>query len=228
VIFHGYVFLNGPVESECQLPRHAITMMEPDPRIGGIGMSMFNKKIPESSVFGATAMILPLCIETVYEGGTTNVMQRINHMSAVRQTLVDLDGRFPGCSAAIGALDQHHPVDPLSASIGLRGGFSSGKTLTAEQISSAESLASEAEQALHRGLTGNDMVSVGESMCLRGATLSVAGPDNELGEHCGLILGLALDKTNHDVSSAKNDERDRRRHYSATLAGFWLLRVLQG
>ena len=188
---------------------------------------MFNKKIPESSVFGATAMLLPMCIEIVYQGGTTNVMQRINHMSAVRQTLVDLDGRFPGCSVAIGVLDQHYPVDPLSASTGIRGGFSGGKKLTSEHISSAESLASEAEQALHRGLTGNDMVSVGESMRLRAAMLSDAGPDNELGEHCGLILGLVLDKTNYDVAGAKTEEMNRRRHYSATIAGFWLLRVLQ-
>jgi hypothetical protein len=190
-------------------------------------MGMFSKKIPESSVFGSTAMILPLCIETVYQGGTTNVSQRIRHMGAVRQALADLDGTFPGCSTAIGVLDQHHPVDPLSASMGMRGGFSSGKPLTVDQIALAKDFASEAEESLRQGLTGNGMVLVGESLRWRRASLTVAGPDNELGEHCGLILGLALDKTNQIVANAKAAERDRKRHYSATLAGFWLFRVMQ-
>ncbi len=188
---------------------------------------MFGNKIPESSVFGSTAMILPLCIETVYRGGTTNLSQRIRHMGAMRQSLVDLEGTFPGCSTAIGVLDQHHPVDPLASSKGIAGGVSAGKPLTADQTALANSFAAEAEQGLRQGLAGNDLVVVGESLRWRRASLTVAGPDNELGEHCGLILGLALDKTNHDVGNVKSDERDRRRHYSATVAGFWLLRVMQ-
>lgn len=190
-------------------------------------MSLFSSKVTESSVFGSTAMILPLCIDTVYRGGTTNVTQRIRHMAAMRQALIDLDGRFPGCSTAIGVLDQHHPVDPLASSIGLSGGFSRGAALTQDQTALADSFAVEAEQALRQGLSGNDLEMVGEALRWRRASLTVAGPDNGLGEHCGLIIGLALDETNHDVAGAKQPEKDRRRHYSATVAGFWLLRVMQ-
>jgi hypothetical protein len=190
---------------------------------------MFRKKVPDEALFGATAMVFALCIDTIYRGGTTVVSQRKNQMAALRQALSDMKAQYPGCDTAIGILDQHYPVDPLASSMGLSGSWSSPiQALTLQDVETVDEVGLEAQRAMATGTSGPQMSAVGDRIVLLATTrLSETLLDGRT-DHCGLVLGLSLLKVNTDTENVKADERLQRQGYAAALAGHWLVRQLRG
>jgi hypothetical protein len=203
-------------------------------------MGLFSKRVPDEAIFGATAMVLPLCIDTIFNGGETTTEERMGQLSSVRKALGDLDGRFPGCAQAITMLDAHFPMGALGLSAGSRG----RTALTSDQAAQAETLVTAALDGLSSGASGHAALAIGEAMVAKARTYApidpgdirlIAGPNGweayvaeeesaGRGDNCALILGLSIDKVNSDTSSVSSDERVQRRKYAAAIAGYWLYR----
>ena len=187
-------------------------------------MGLFSKRVPDEAIFGATAMVLPLCIETIFNGGETSTEERMGQMSSVRKALGDLDGRFPGCAQAISMLDAHYPVDPMGLSVSLGASSRNRTALTSDQVAQAEALATAALDGLSSGARGPSTLAIGEAMVAKARAYASDGDSAGRAKSCALILGLAIDKVNFDTSSVASDERVQRRKYAAALAGYWLYR----
>ena len=185
---------------------------------------MFSKRVPDEAIFGATAMVLPLCIETIFNGGETSTEERMGQMSSLRKALGDLDGRFPGCTQAISMLDTHYPVDPMGLSAGIGAGSRGRPALTFNQVAQAETLVTAALDGLSSGASGSATLAFAEAMVAKACAYASDGDSAGRGDHCALILGLSIDKVNFDTSSVSSDERVQRRKYAAAIAGYWLYR----
>jgi hypothetical protein len=187
-------------------------------------MGLFSRRVPDEAIFGATAMVLPLCIETIFNGGETSTEERMGQMSSVRKALGDLNGRFPGCSQAISMLDAHYPVDPMGLPAGLGASSRSRTALASDQVAQAETLVTAALDGLNSGASGPATLAIGEAMVAKARIYAPAGDSDGRADNCALILGLSIDKVNFDTSSVSSDERVQRRKYAAAIAGYWLYR----
>jgi hypothetical protein len=187
-------------------------------------MGLFGKKTPPpvdpSALFGATAMVFALCIDTISQGGTTSYEERTAQMSALRKTLNDLKPTCPGGGEAIMMLDRHFPVDPLYGVAG---------TGTAMPLSPTQA------QAIGRTRQGlADLLASGR----QGPALAEAiaplvsqlrkslGGAEILEEHATLVLALTLDKVLFDTQAVSADERASRRSYCAQIGANWIVRLL--
>lgn len=187
-------------------------------------MGIFTKRVPDEALFGATAMVFALCIDTIFNGGETSTEERAMQISSLRKALGDLSSSHPGCAQAIAMLDSHYPVGPMGLTPG--GRSISHNPLTREQINQAEALATVARDGLGGVASGPDALAVGESMVVEARRYERDGESAARSDHCALIIGLAIDKVNFDTAGVAADERVKRRKYAATIAGFWLYRQI--
>ena len=187
-------------------------------------MGLFGKKeqppVDPSALFGATAMVFALCIDTISQGGTTSYEERAAQMSALRKTLDDLKPTCPGGAEAIMMLDRHFPVDPL---IGV------ARTTSATPLSPTQT------QTI--GLSGKGLADLLKSG-RQGPELAEAiaplvsqvrnslGGAESLEEHATLVLALSLDKVLFDTQAASADERASRRSYCAQIGANWIVRLV--
>lgn len=185
-------------------------------------MGIFTKRVPDEALFGATAMVFALCIDTIFNGGETSAEERAMQISSLRKVLGDLSSSHPGCAQAIAMLDSHYPVGLMGLTPG--GRSISHSPLTREQINQAEALATVARDGLSSGASGPQGLAVGELMLAEARKDAPTGELTARGDHCALIIGLAIDKVNFDTAGVHADERVKRRKYAAAIAGFWLYR----
>lgn len=186
-------------------------------------MGLFNRRVPDEALFGATAMVFALCIETIFNGGETSTEERMCQMSSLRKALGDLDGSYPGCLQAIAMLDAHHPVDPIGL-MAFIGEPSAPIDLTRDQVAQVETLTKVALDGLSSGADDARTLAVGEAMVDLACGYLPDRDSADQSKNCALIIGLAIAKVNSDTAGVKPDERLQRRKYAAAIAGHWLYR----
>lgn len=186
-------------------------------------MGLFGKKAPPvdpSALFGATAMVFALCVDTICQGGTTSYEERTAQMSALRKTLNDLKPTCPGGGEAIMMLDRHFPVDPL---FGVAGN-ASAMPLSPTQAQTIGRTRQGLADLLDSGRQGPELAeAIAPLVSQVGDSL---GGAESLEEHATLVLALSLDKVLFDTQAVSADERASRRSYCAQIGANWIVRLV--
>ena len=187
-------------------------------------VGLFGKKAPPpvdpSALFGATAMVFALCIDTISQGGTTSYEERTAQMSALRKTLNDLKPTCPGGGEAIMMLDRHFPVDPV---FGIAG-TTTAIPLSPIQAQTIGRTRQDLTDLLASGRQGPELAeAIAPLVSQVGNSLSGA---ESFEEHATLVLALTLDKVLFDTQAVSAAERASRRSYCAQIGANWIVRVV--
>lgn len=187
-------------------------------------MGLFGKKalppVDPSALFGATAMVFALCIDTISQGATTSYEERSAQMSALRKTLNDLKPICPGGGEAIMMLDRHFPVDPLYGVAGTAAAMPLSPTQAQTIGHTRQGLA----DLLASGRQGPELADAIAPLVSQ--VRDAHGGAKSLEEHATLVLALSLDKVLFDTQAVSADERASRRSYCAQIGANWIVRLV--
>jgi hypothetical protein len=187
-------------------------------------MGLFNKAVPDEALFGATAMVWAMSIDVIYNGGTTEELERIGQMSSLRRALVGMTGVYPGCRRAVATLDANFPVipsDPVLASLATdRGGDAQ---LTDTDFDLLDVARRQIMAGFGWGKTGPAAATFGDELVQRLLTEAGLDAKAERASHCGLVVGLSIDKVLYDSRTVAKTERQKRQGYAADIGARWLV-----